>query len=129
MAVDKQLGFLGFGNMGLAIARGLLDRATMRPEQLTVFDVDESKRAAAEALGMGAVASTKALGQACDALLVAVKPQNAAEALKPLAGALEPRVLVISICAGLSTAFFREQLGEDFRVVRVMPNTPALVGA
>jgi len=129
MAGDKRLGFLGFGNMGRAIASGLLERQTMRPQQLSAFDVDEAKRAAAGAMGIEIVSSAESLAETCDAVLVAVKPQNATEALEPLAGNLDARVLVISICAGLSTAFFQKQLGSGVRVVRVMPNTPALVGA
>ncbi|HOD49708.1 MAG TPA: pyrroline-5-carboxylate reductase [Candidatus Hydrogenedentes bacterium] len=129
MAVEMRLGFLGFGNMGRAIAGGLIERQTMRPGQLATFDVDEAKRAAAQAMGMKAVSSAESLAEACDALMVAVKPQNAAEALEPLAGKLAPSALVISICAGLSTAFFQERLGSGRRVIRVMPNTPALVGA
>jgi len=129
MAVDKRLGFLGFGNMGRAIAGGLIERQTMGPGQLVVFDVDDAKRAAAEGLGMQTVGSAEALAGACDALLVAVKPQHAAEALGPLAGTLDAGTLIISICAGLSTGFFQKALGPDFRVIRVMPNTPALVGA
>jgi pyrroline-5-carboxylate reductase len=129
MAVDKRLGFLGFGNMGQAIAGGLVERQTMKSEQLAAFDVDDAKREAAQSLGMRVVDSAEALAGACDALLVAVKPQNATEALEPLSGKLASDVLVISICAGLSTAFFQGQLGQEFRVVRVMPNTPALVGA
>ena len=129
MAINKRLGFLGFGNMGQAIAGGLIERRTMSVEQLTAFDVDESKRQGAKALGMWVVDEAEALAEACDALMIAVKPQNAAEALEPLKGKLDTNVLIISICAGLSTGFFQETLGKDFRVIRVMPNTPALVGA
>lgn len=129
MAIDKRLGFLGFGNMGRAIAGGLIERETMRPEHLAAFDVDDAKRAAAQAMGMRVADSAGALAEASDALLVAVKPQHALEALEPLAGSFDSGTLVISICAGLSTGFFQERLGTNVRVVRVMPNTPALVGA
>ncbi len=129
MAIDRRLGFLGFGNMGRAIAGGLIERGTLRPEHLAAFDVDEAKCAAAKALGMRVAGSAGALAQASDVLLVAVKPQHAVEALEPLAGSFDSGTLVISICAGLSTGFFQERLGTNVRAVRVMPNTPALVGA
>ncbi|MFO7975330.1 MAG: pyrroline-5-carboxylate reductase [Candidatus Hydrogenedentota bacterium] len=129
MAAEKRLGFLGFGNMGKAIAGGLIERQTMPPRQLSAFDVDEAKQAAVRAMGIETSSSAEHLAEGCDALLIAVKPQNAAQALEPLAGKVDARVLVISICAGLSTAFFQKQLGDGMRVVRVMPNTPALVGA
>ena len=51
-ACPGTLGFLGFGNMGRAIAGGLIERDTMRPEHLAAFDVDDAKRAAAQAMGM-----------------------------------------------------------------------------
>ncbi|HOF40023.1 MAG TPA: pyrroline-5-carboxylate reductase [Candidatus Hydrogenedentes bacterium] len=129
MASDRRVGFLGFGNMGRAIAGGLIARGTMRPEQLAAFDVDEARRAAAGALGMQQADSARALAQASGVLLVAVKPQHAAEALEPVAEVPGADILVISICAGLSTGFFEERLGGRVRVVRAMPNTPALVGA
>ena len=59
---------------------------------------------------------------------LAVKPQNMAEVLAGLAGAIAPSALVISIAAGIATAFIEERLGEGMRVVRVMPNMPALIG-
>jgi pyrroline-5-carboxylate reductase len=67
------------------------------------------------------------LCQDCDVLVLAVKPQIMNEALEPVASALPEQTLVISIAAGISIAYLRERLGAKARIVRVMPNTPALV--
>ncbi|MEX0716428.1 MAG: pyrroline-5-carboxylate reductase, partial [Planctomycetaceae bacterium] len=64
-----------------------------------------------------------------DVIVLAVKPQHMAEALSQLAGHLHETQLVVSIAAGVPIATIAQSLGENVRIVRVMPNTPALVGA
>jgi pyrroline-5-carboxylate reductase len=125
--VQKTLGFMGFGNMGMAIAGGLLEKGTLASRQVIIYDLDETKRDAAEQMGIGVAESPEQLAQACDILILATKPQGIPDALEQIKSALTPKVLVVSICAGVSIGFFQKTLGEDFRVVRVMPNTPALV--
>lgn len=130
MAIPGTLGFLGFGNMGGAIAQGLTANGVILPDQILVFDVLEEKRAAARALGARLAASPAELAHGADTLLLAVKPQSMAEALGELQPAFQPtKTLVISIAAGISIAFIQDRLGADARVARVMPNTPALVNA
>lgn len=129
MALTGTLGFLGFGNMGCAIAEGLARAGTLPANRMLAWDVDPEKREAARGLGLEAAESAESMAERVDRLLLAVKPQTMAEALAPVIPVLESRTLVISIAAGLSTGWFRERLGQTFRVVRVMPNTPALAGA
>ncbi|HOZ50162.1 MAG TPA: pyrroline-5-carboxylate reductase [Candidatus Hydrogenedentes bacterium] len=129
MTWSGTFGFLGFGNMGAAILGGLLKSGTLAPGCVRVFDVDAAKCEAARAMGVAVVASEAELARACDALLLAVKPQNMNEALEALKSGFAAHTLVISIAAGISIAFIRKRLGDDVRVIRVMPNTPALVGA
>ncbi len=129
MALDENLGFLGFGNMGSAIARGLLARQTLATSQLHVYDVDASKRAVAQAMGVHVVSNAEALARASTTLVLAVKPQMMAEALGEIpAGALTGR-RVVSIAAGVSLAALHAWLGDSLHIIRVMPNTPAMVGA
>jgi len=129
MAITGTLGFLGFGNMGRAIANGLVERGAMNADAIMVFDIDEAKRAEAMELGMSVADSAQALSAACDSMMIAVKPQSVAEVMDSIAGSLKPGTLLISICAGISNSFYQEKIGADLRVIRVMPNTPALVGA
>ncbi len=129
MAWQGTLGFLGFGNMGGAILGGLLKAGALAPAQAAVFDVEADKCAAAKKLGVQVASSPEALGKLCDTLLLAVKPQIMNDALAELKPGFSSTTLVISIAAGISIDFLCDRLGSDIRAVRVMPNTPALVGA
>jgi pyrroline-5-carboxylate reductase len=123
------VGFLGFGNMGEAIARGLVRAGAIEGRQILAYDVDPAKARRISALGGLAASSAADLARGADTLLLAPKPQDMRTALQSLRGGLRPQTLVISIAAGISTGFIQETLGPRTRVVRAMPNTPALVGA
>lgn len=129
MALDETVGFLGFGNMGGAIARGLLAMGTLPAPALNAYDVAESRLAEARRLGITVVDSPQALAALSTTLILAVKPQTMTDAL----GQIPPGVLagkrVISIAAGISIATLQRFVSDGARIVRVMPNTPALVGA
>ena len=127
MALSGTVGFLGFGNMGGAILRGLIGTGTITADRAVVYDVLEDKRAAAIDVGVGVASSPQALAQACDTLVLAVKPQSMAEALEQMRAGFSPKTLIVTIAAGISIGYIQERLGADARVVRVMPNTPALV--
>ena len=121
------LGFLGYGNMGSAILEGLIEAGTISGKHTAVFDPDPGRAAAAEALGATIAQSPQALAGMSDILLLAVKPQMMDAVLRDTQPGLPPGMLVISIAAGISIRFIRERLGEQVRIIRVMPNTPALV--
>jgi pyrroline-5-carboxylate reductase len=115
--------------MGSAILRGLIDTATMKPEQARVFDPDQARREEVSALGVACVDSPAQLGRDCDVLILAVKPQMMDQAVQAL-GPIDPaKTLFVSIAAGISIGHLQSLLGDKTRVVRVMPNTPALVRA
>ena len=126
MNIEAKIGFLGAGRMATAIAGGMV-KSVFKKENILFYDCS-STAAAAFAETVGAVQSNDpaAMAKACDAVLLAVKPQYLADALKPLAGLLENK-LVISIVAGMSLEKLKSLTGAS-RIVRVMPNTPALVG-
>ncbi|NLN94539.1 MAG: pyrroline-5-carboxylate reductase [Candidatus Hydrogenedens sp.] len=127
--LSGHIGFLGFGHMGEAIAAGMLRQGIVTAEQLLACDPDEARIAAAEALAIKAVSSGEELIKNCDTLLLAVKPQMMEEALAPLFCALRPGLRVISVMAGISIARLQQFFGTEARILRVMPNTPALSGA
>jgi pyrroline-5-carboxylate reductase len=120
---------MGFGNMGRAIAGGLIEKGAIAAKHIAVYDVDEDRQAQAREMGATVYSAPPELAAVSDALVLAVKPQTMDEALEQLKPGLAPRTLVISIAAGISIAFITKRLGAEFRVVRVMPNTPALVHA
>lgn len=126
----EKLAFLGGGNMGRALIGGLLQQGT-RPEAITVGEAWEPARAALlKDFGVTATADNQAAVAEATLVVLAVKPQDAAAVLAPLAPTLQrTRPLLISICAGLQVAALERAAGGGISVVRAMPNRPALVGA
>lgn len=129
MVLQDTLGFLGFGNMGKAIATGLLETGVIAPKHLAVYDLSETKRNEAEALGAASFDTPESFAAACGIVVLATKPQDMDAAIEGIKSALPDQALVISIAAGISISFIQQRLGPNRRVVRVMPNTPALVNA
>lgn len=123
-----QLALLGFGNMGQAIVKGLLRKNIFLPQQIFIYDPAEDKQQDAIKLGVQPVSHEKDLLKNANILLVAVKPQIIQTALQPLSSIISKENLIISIVAGISIRYYKELLeNPDLRIVRTMPNTPALV--
>ena len=124
---EKRIGFIGCGKMGMAIIKGLVDSKLMNGTKIMGYDVADSGWT--ETLtGWGvepAVGNGEMVAQ-CDVVVLAVKPQYAAPALEEIKAA-SADTLLISIVAGLPSGQIEETLDPTARVVRVMPNTPALV--
>ena len=118
---------IGAGKIGEALLAGLL--AAGRPASELLFTERHPERAAelTGCLGVEAVDVPTAAARA-DVLVIAVKPQDIAPVLDELKSALRPGTLVVTLCAGLPTALFEGALPAGTPVVRVMPNTPMLVG-
>jgi pyrroline-5-carboxylate reductase len=116
--------------MGTAIVRGLVAAKVVAPQDITAIDVDKSQleKVAADP-GVNVAADLETLAGASDTIILAVKPQSMGDLLRDLPRYVKPSHLTISIAAGISTGFIEERLGAETRVVRVMPNTPAMVGA
>ena len=131
MKLDGTLGFLGFGNMGSAIARGLLATGTAGADQLAAYDPDPARQADARGLGCTLCGDAADLARRARTLLVAVKPQQWREACVTPAAALQLEARVISIMAGVPLQALESVFGGSRAVIRVMPNTPAqrLAGA
>lgn len=124
-----RIGFIGGGNMATAMIKGFVAAGLYRPRDIVVSDVDAGKRAAlTRRLGVGAVGESVAVVRAAPVLVLAVKPQVMDAVLAELAPHLGARHVVVSIAAGWPTARLERGLGGRARVVRAMPNTPALLG-
>lgn len=120
--------FLGGGNMAAALIGGLIERGFAR-DALQAVDLNpDACSALADRFGVRAVAALDEQALDCDVLVLAVKPQSMREALAPLAGRLGAQ-LVLSIAAGIRMDALSRWLGGYRRIVRAMPNTPALIGA
>ena len=118
---------LGAGKIGEALLSGLLHSG--RPVEELMFSERHTDRAAelTSRYGIRAVDVVTAAKDA-DVIIVAVKPQDIDPLLDELAPAISPPTLVVSLCAGLPTALYERRLPPGIPVVRVMPNTPAVVG-
>lgn len=123
------IAFLGAGAMGEALIRGLIQAQVYNAAEITAFDVDSAKvQSLADSQGIQAAPSAEAAAQKADVLLVAVKPQIFESALAPLRDVMQPTQTVISIAAGISTKRLEACFSQPVPCVRVMPNTPCLVG-
>ncbi len=131
MLRDKILAVLGVGMMGGALARGLVASGAMSASNIRLFDTNEA-RAIALAAVVGAGARSSPSAQAAvtgaDIILVAVKPAVIPTVLTDIAPFLSPSQLVVSIAAGVRLEKMESLLPEGVPVVRVMPNTPSLIG-
>ena len=120
--------FLGGGNMATALIGGLISRGFEAAWIRVIEVVADSRERLAADFGVRCFAAVEDAALDCDVIVLAVKPQQVREALAPIAGRLKSQ-LVVSIAAGLRLADIRRWLGGHKRLVRAMPNTPALIGA
>src|SRR5581483_4999680 len=127
---ELRVGFLGAGKMATALARGWIAAGLLTPAGCRASDPVAAARKAFETTTGGTVGvDNRAVVEASDVLVVAVKPQNMAEVLADITPVVGPRHRVVSIAAGVTLGQLAAALGADRRLVRVMPNTPCLVGA
>lgn len=126
--MQKKIGIIGLGNMGQAILQGLLSAKTLPPSHILGCEIDEKKReGVASSLGIKTYKESTPLLPHLEVILLAIKPQTMEELLKELKPHVTPSHLVISIAAGITTAYIEQRLQEGVRLIRAMPNTPALV--
>lgn len=123
-----KINFLGGGNMANALIGGLVKQGFAAADIRVVEPNAESRAKLADAYGVTVYASAAEADWACTTIVLAVKPQQMKEAVQPLVGQLHQQI-VISIAAGLRLDSLAQWLGGYGKLVRTMPNTPALIGA
>jgi len=122
------IGFVGGGNMAEAIIKGIITARLYEPENIFVSDIRQERLdLLAKEYHVQPVGKNADLAAKVDILVLSVKPQNIMEALDSIKDAIKQETLVISIAAGIKTDNIAAILG-DIAIVRVMPNTPALIG-
>ena len=125
-----RIGFLGSGKMATALARGWIQSGLVDRTQISASDPSSSARQEFQQVtGVGASADNAAVVANGDLLVLAVKPQSMPSLTKEIRPLLKPNHLIVSIAAGASLRQLSDSLGSERRIIRVMPNTPCLVGA
>ena len=125
-----RIGFLGAGKMATALARGWLTAGLTRPDRVAASDpLADARQAFTETCGVKAGSENREVVAASELLVLAVKPQSMPALLAEIRPVVTNRHLVMSIAAGISLRQLAEGLGTDRHIIRVMPNTPCLVGA
>ena len=130
MGEPLRIGFLGAGKMATALAQGWIHAGLAVVTGVCASDpVVTAREHFTTTTGAAAHADNRQIVTQSDIIVLAVKPQSLPDLLGEIRPVLQPRHLVISIAAGITIQQIAEALGSDKRIIRVMPNTPCLVGA
>lgn len=126
---NERIGFIGAGQMARALGQGFVKAGLTEASRLVASDpVAEAREQFARATGAQTTDNNRQVVAASDVVFLAVKPQQMGKLLGELRAEVSPQKLVVSIAAGVRLSVLAEGLGGEARLVRVMPNTPCLVG-
>jgi len=129
-STQMKLAVLGAGKMGGILIEAFVKRGLVVPQDITATaHPADLGRANAAKLPISVGTDNRAAVRAADVVLLCLKPQNVANVAEEIRPELDERKLVISIAASVPTSYIERRLGANVRVIRVMPNTPAMVGA
>lgn len=128
--MEKRIGFIGLGNMGKAILQGILASHLVPANQFYVYDIHPEKGILLnQAYGVNSADSMQTVIKESDIVFIAVKPNVIDDVLTDIQKELNKDTLLISIAAGVTIKSIAEIVGLEQKIIRVMPNTPALVNA
>lgn len=128
MVTAKKAGFIGAGNMARALIKGMISSELYTPDIIKTADTDPDKTIKLHKdYGVEGIPSNKVLAELCDIIILSVKPQVISEVLEDIKGTIRDDHVVISIVAGIKIDTIQSFLGKETPVIRVMPNTPALI--
>ncbi len=123
-----RIGFIGAGNMGSAIMKGIASSSLSGNIELLAFDPDSAKVAALAENGVQAAENEAELTRQCKYVFLAVKPQIIEGVLEAAAPGASSETVFVSIAAGITDEFVASKTRSDAKVILVMPNTPLLLG-
>ena len=128
--MKTRIGFIGTGNMGAAILKGILRSGMAQPGDIYIFDPDESRvEALTGETGVAACSGNAELVSMSDYIILAVKPAAVRQALSEAKDSFTDRKVLVSIAAGISIEMLKQHVGRDRKIVRTMPNLPLMSGA
>lgn len=126
MSKDFVLGFIGCGNMATAIISGAVNRGGVSAQNIFAFDTDDAKmKSLQKGLGINTCASISDIGKNTDIIVLAVKPNVVPLVLEQID---VPNKAIVSIAAAVDCAKIRASLKVPARILRIMPNTPLMIG-
>lgn len=129
MSQEKKLGFIGTGNMAGAIMGGIIKNEIFRPEEIIGADISPSGRDRVKnTYGISVTDNNREAAEQSEVLILSVKPQYYADTIAEIRDCISEAQLIITIAPGKTLAWLEEQFGKPVKIVRTMPNTPALVG-
>jgi|SRR5690554_229217 len=127
--MDKKIGFIGLGNMGGAIVIGLIQSKIAKRDQIYAYTHNmDTLRVRVEELGINLSSSIKDILEQSDVIFLAIKPQVIEEILEEIHDYAKPHHIFITMSPGVSLNYTRAFFNFDAKIVRIMPNTPALIG-
>ena len=125
---SENLGFIGAGNMASALIKGLIQSGLYEENQISVFDKnEEAMRTVSGKFMVNCDSSNKSLVKNNSTVVLSIKPQNMMEVLEEIRTDMRENQLIISVAAGIPLSMIRSFMSVDIPMIRVMPNTPALV--
>lgn len=127
-SVQKALGFIGAGQMAEALARGFASKKISSVDKMFCTDVSKARKEVFEEFGITVCTSSKEVVEKARIIFIAVKPQYVKVVLSEVKSLLTPDHVIVSIAAGVPLSTLAEAAGDDAHLIRVMPNTPCLVG-
>lgn len=123
-----KLGFIGTGNMGSALIKGIISSGLLKAQDIYITDIDVEKATQlCKDTGVGFLKSNAEVVKLSDIVILAVKPNIVDVALSDCKDSFDSKKTLVSVAAGVPIKKYKSIIGENKKVVRVMPNTPALV--
>jgi pyrroline-5-carboxylate reductase len=125
----KKIGFIGSGVMGSAMIKGIIGAKIVNSSDIFVFDLDKQKlQTLKDELGVNEAVSSVEIVEKCDYIILAVKPNVVKFVLEEIKNSFTADKLLISIAAGIPLKSYKNALGEEKKIIRALPNTPAVIG-
>ena len=127
--MSKKIGFIGCGNMGSSMVGGLINKKFVDPKDIIVSTrSNESKKRLEDKYGVRGVLNNIVVAKESDVVVLAVKPYMYKEVLEEVKTVFREDQIIISIAAGIELSDLHNMIGDNFKIIKTMPNTPALVG-
>lgn len=128
--MSKKIGFIGCGNMGGAMMQGILDSGKCSPEEMMTSDKSQAALdAKKESLGILTTTDNKEAAAFADILFLAVKPQFYEAVIEEIKDTVTSEQIIVTIAPGKTLQWLADKFGKELKIIRTMPNTPAMVKA